>query len=110
MVGCMTIREHFRHRVRVILAGIGGASLLLPLAAILTPPDHGRESVLGVGLFAVVAAVVVGSLVALLRVHCPNCRGSLAHLGSDVTYPIGRSRVDHCPHCAVSLDAPFPGR
>jgi len=104
----MTIREHFKQRVRVILAAIGGASLLIPIAAVLTPPDHGREGVLGVGLFAVVAAVVVGALIALLRVNCPKCGGSLAHLGSDVTYPIGRSRVERCPHCSVSLDAPFP--
>jgi hypothetical protein len=106
----MTIREHFRHRIRVILAAVGGAALLLPVAAVLAPAQQGRESILGVGIFAIVAAAVVGSVVALLWVHCPQCGGSLAHLGSDVTFPIGRSRVERCPHCAVSLDAPLPKR
>jgi hypothetical protein len=106
----MTIREHFKHRLRVILAAIGGASLLLPLAAVLTPPTDGRESAWGVSLFAIVAAVIIGALIALLRVRCPKCGGSLAHLGSDVTFPIGRSRAERCPHCAISLDAPLPDK
>ncbi len=103
-----TIREQFRRRVRVILGSVAGAWLLLPAAAALTPAGLGHANAVGVGLFALVAAIVVGSLLALLRVHCPKCGGSLAHLGSDLTYPIGRSRAERCPHCAVSLDEPLP--
>ena len=90
------------------MAAVAGASVLVPVAAALFPAEHGRASAIGAGLFAVVAAIVLWSLVALLRVHCPKCGGSLAHLGSDLTYPIGGSRVDACPHCAVSLDDPWP--
>jgi hypothetical protein len=103
-----TIREHFKHRIRVILAAVAGAWVLVPVAAALAPAGHGHASAVGAGLFGLVAAVVVASLVALLRVHCPKCGGSLAHLGSDLTYPIGAARVDACPHCAVSLDDPCP--
>ena len=102
-----TIRQHFQHRIRWIVIGIGLAWVLLPVAAVLTPDRHGGSRAVGVGLFALATCMVVGAIIALLRVHCPKCGGSLTHLGADLTFPIGRARVERCPHCSVSLDDPL---
>jgi len=78
-----TIRQYFQHRVRVILVGVGIAWFLLPLGAALSQSTAQRGSrAVAAGLFAIAATIVIGSLIALLRVHCPRCGGSLTHLAA----------------------------
>jgi len=60
-------------------------------------------------LYAFFIIIFGGALIAIMRLRCPRCSGSLAFTSIRLT---GKSkglsrRIDFCPYCGVSLDQPY---
>jgi hypothetical protein len=92
----MTIRERFKLRYRLMVAGV----MTIPALSILwlhssTPLNHTfRVTAIGVAEIAVM-------LLFLLRFKCPNCHAGLTAVSRQILFQSG---LNNCPHCGVNLD------
>jgi hypothetical protein len=58
-------------------------------------------------LSVVSAAVVLAAFWSLFKLPCPRCGHSLGRVGFWVANGGTPTATAHCPHCAVSVDAPL---
>jgi hypothetical protein len=103
-----TPREYFRRRLRAIVLLIVFAWVLIPVAVLWWRSGPSSAHPVAALVFGLSAALVIGALVALVRVRCPACREQLGDLGSQLIGLPRRARVDACPHCGSHFDKPIP--
>jgi len=104
----LTPRDYFRRRLRAILGAIAFAWLLIPVGALWW--GHGANAAQPVAavLFALVAILVIGAVIALYRTRCPACGGHVGDLGSQLVGKLSSKDIDACPHCGAHFDEPLP--
>ena len=105
----MQIRNKLvRTQRRYLLLTLGGLIVwcVLLLGAMAVTGGDAPMWLFGAALpvFGIIMFGVVG---ANFLVRCPKCRGNLSRVGPLSVRPwFGRRRVENCPFCGVSLDAP----
>lgn len=98
----MTIRDHLKHRYRLMIGGV----VMTPVLGLLwlhssSPPNHTfRSSAIAIVEIAVVLLFSAGF-------RCSNCHKNLSAVSRQVLFSRGFCR---CPHCGIHLDQTTLGR
>jgi hypothetical protein len=103
-----TPREYFRRRLRAIVVAIILAWMLIPVAVLWWKNGPASAHPVAALLFGLSAFMVIGAMVAMVRMRCPACGEQLGELGSQLLGLPRRARVDSCPHCGSHFDKPIP--
>ena len=100
----MTNRQHIRRRLRWFFA-IGFGAWLLLASTMLTTVGEPPPLLIGLGMFAFVAA----ALSMQFGIRCLLCGGNLGLTIGPATFSFFRRKhvVNYCPYCGSSLDEPF---
>jgi hypothetical protein len=98
-----SIREYFTRRFRLALALImAGGGLII----------GGRDTMVGLTIQCVGAALFAGGLLIIVRTRCPRCRSLLpadSALSRAVGFAMRGQTERRCPRCGVDFNEPYDG-
>ena len=95
-----TIRDVMRRKKRLALLILVASWLSFTPSVVV---ESGGRSLLAL----VPVAVFIGGIVFLaFFIRCPQCKGNLVKLTTNVGKIGSQAGTNFCPHCGVSLDAP----
>jgi hypothetical protein len=103
----MTISNHLKRRIRILLALLIATWLAIPLSDFLFRTRAPQIAGISWPILASFA-VFAGVMYLLVQVRCPNCKDSLFGIVGDIAFDsVGEDRVRWCPHCRADFDAPL---
>ena len=102
-----SMRDVLKRKIRWLFGiGLGAWLMMLLGMAILNgePQPHVNAQL----LLIIVGTVVFGAAILLIqRVKCLKCKTPRGQIALAIGFRL-RRKVNFCPHCGVSLDAPVP--